>query len=343
MDATPLYDNIHLDYLNNSQVQINMEELVNSAPNNLISSSNSSVEKKSKYQVASSYFSGHNIAQSLDIEIISPKEGKTFQYMENINISISGNQSIDNLNIAIGGTPFNPNFSKSIKGNSAIVDYTIDSKELGVLPIVVYGVGGKNFGQKTTYINVTTSSVPTAIIPSDKRMTIRMGKLKQPQFKGIFPDIGKVFIEKDTNTIFNFKNGYAEHLGKGVIRGINPGTDTLTVIFNGVESEPMKIIVKESSVKSLNKKLKNENLSMNLEVFPSSSTDFVIAKSYLNKPTNAEFFISDITGKIVQNKNVRLDEGENMTRLNLRNLQKGMYLISLKAGYGSDSKEIIKN
>lgn len=342
MDATSLYDNIHAGSFNNSQVQSRIKELINISPNDLLFSSNGYIDQQLPYQTPASYLSGSNIAQTSDIQITSPQEGQIFQYMENIDISVSGDPSIDNLNIAIGGTPFNPDFSESIEGNSGVVGYTINSKGLGVLPIVVYGAGGNSFGQKTTYINVTTSSIPTSIIPSDKRMTIRMGKLKQPKFKGIFPDIGKVSIERDTNSVFNFKHGYAEHLGKGIIRGITPGTDTLTITFNGVESEPMKIIVKDSLVTNTYE-IQTKNLLSSFEIFPNPTSDFVIAKNYLNKPVDAEFYVSDITGKIIQRKNVRLIEGENMTEIDLNRLQKGMYLISLKTTNGLTTQKVIKN
>jgi alkaline phosphatase D len=78
-------------------------------------------------------------------------------------------------------------------------------------------------------------------------------------------------------------------------------------------------------------------------IYPNPFSEFIIAHYYLDKPTQVNFKIMDITGKMVATQNAgNIPQGLYKTTINLPSLPAGMYILLLEADDFTAKQKIIK-
>jgi Secretion system C-terminal sorting domain len=76
------------------------------------------------------------------------------------------------------------------------------------------------------------------------------------------------------------------------------------------------------------------------KVYPTLVNDWITVD--LNAPNNVELIVSDILGRLILSKKVENTEGPLSLNLDLNNLTKGMYFMSIKSNFGVETVKIQK-
>ena len=81
------------------------------------------------------------------------------------------------------------------------------------------------------------------------------------------------------------------------------------------------------------KRFPNETTA--LAIYPNPGSDYVYLRVYSSKPSNSNVDIVDVNGQLVYKGQFATTEGQNTIKLNLSNLQQGVYSISISNEQGS--------
>jgi len=81
----------------------------------------------------------------------------------------------------------------------------------------------------------------------------------------------------------------------------------------------------------------------NILIYPSPTTGNVFVKIFANKSQQAKMLIMDLTGRIIYNQIVNLNNGLNLNNINLSNCENGIYILSVQTNKNNISKKIILN
>lgn len=332
-----LFDHIHMESFNDSDVKQAIGDLLEIQSSSVFFVKNGYSPVTLQYETPTTLV--NSSSERLTTEIISPAEGQVYNYGDNLSVNIQSDNTTEEILLMIGDNIENNVFAEIFNNSSVTMEFPLNTKILGKIYVKSFSKNEVKRGRDVTFIFVTTSAIPTNIKPLNRSATVTVGRKQGVGFTGVFPEFGEIKIEKDINTQYNFKNGYAEYIGDGVIMGVTPGIDTLTVTFNGIESEPVKlVVVEDNSINSIDEE-ETEAFSISLQAFPNPTSDFIIAKSFSPKLSNAEFFLTDAIGRQISKTIVPFNSGENLTKISMNNLPSGLYFLSLK---NEERIEIIK-
>jgi len=334
------FNHIHMGSFNDSSVKQTIGDLLEIESSSVFFVKNGYSPVTLQYETPAALVNSNS--ERLTTEIISPTEGQVYNYGGNLSVNIQSDNTTEEILLMIGENIENNVFSEVFNSNSVAMEFSLNVKILGKIYVKSFSKNEVKRGKDITFIFVTTSAIPNNIKPLNRSTRVTVGKKQGIGFIGTFSEFGEIKIEKDINTQYNFKHGYAEYIGDGVIMGITPGIDTLTVTFNGVESEPVKLVVVEDNIVNSIEEEGTEAFSMSLQAFPNPTLDFIITKSFSPKLSNVEFFLTDAMGKRISKTIIPFNSGENLTKISMNNLPSGLYFLSLKNEERIETIKVIK-
>lgn len=130
--------------------------------------------------------------------------------------------------------------------------------------------------------------------------------------------------------------GFSFPTGSGDYTTTTPGV-IYYVCTNHVATDGMKGTITVSAVTGINDVHKNDGGNL----YPNPATDFINYQAKSNSPVQ-EIRIIDITGKAVKIIQ-KSDISDNRVRIDIGNLNKGLYFIRVKTGGGIESGKFLKS
>lgn len=285
---------------------------------------------KLNYETPAKY-SEERFHELLPINIPFPVQGMAVNYGDEINIDVDGHEDIVETIIFNGSEILKKEASNYIQGFT----YQITPKSLGRLDFSVWGKTDDNTGNiglAETHVIVTTSETPKSIVSGNSFTNVEVGNTATTPFLGKFENFD-LYVHEAPNVQFIFEKGLADYIGEGTIRGLKEGQDTLKIVFNGVESESMPIIIEEpinpiSSTKT-NTDYPKDDFTNLLKIYPSPSSSLITIET-LQKDmiTNGVIEIFDVNGKkYAEDKLVKMSAGH---ILDISDLPEGVYFAVLR-------------
>ena len=282
--------------------------------------------------------------------IASPQENEIYKIGDWVSIEIETKQPLEEFGVSWGALGANNIFSKSptiVSASSFQKDIQIDERQLGRYSIVAISRVEVNGKQKIAL------DERTILVTTDKKPSLIEITAPNPNFDSIAVDQhyevsveakieGKTyFIQEAPEIEYIFDKGLAEYIGEGKIKGLQTGTDTLKVIFNGIESEPIAInIIEKDSTISTSIKESTVSGQGKLHLFPSPARDQlnILLISENSKVKNMSMY--DQIGRRVLVKNNFFTN--QISPLDISNLQKGIYFINIITDQKIYSEKFIK-
>lgn len=337
-----LFAEWHSGMSKNMNVQERIEFLLKQDPKGIYYAQNGYQPFNLSYHTPAAYQNFY--IEPLSVNITSPLPNSDVEYGETTTINVSADNAVDNLIISVGNNNLYPEVAKKFETNSASYAYTVTPQSLGKLNISCTGNNQGNIhkiGHDKIHINVTTDKIPISIIPSTSFTGVGVNHTTELLFNGNF-DGFKVEVGAAQNIQYHFEHGFAEYIGDGKIKGLIVGMDTVRVVFNGVESEPMIVEVYESQVPvptSINNKSENQINTVPLQAFPSPTSDYANIL-FLGKNSESGYLnIFDGIGRMIDKVHVTQN---NLTKIDVSSYATGIYFLSLTTQFGSYSGKLTK-
>lgn len=248
--TTIINNQVHMGAVNNEEVIDRVLELLQYPRTDSVFSWSGFNPPKLEYNNPLSLFTLNRpklLIDSLSLSVRSPEIGDIFHPEDSIFIVVEGSDSITHLSLTI---PFQDQavYYGEVEGAVDTFLFIPDHEVLGEKKVLVRG-----FNENTKDIVVDTSLI-FYVLPKDSiqaisthpnTLILRQGHSKQLNVFAAFSDS----IESDITALmgleYTFSTGKAWQDGKQIY-GQDPGLDTLVISFNGIDSDPIPIWIKNS-------------------------------------------------------------------------------------------------
>ena len=214
-----------------------------------------------------------------------------------------------------------------VSGSGGTVTFTINN--LSPCQQIIMGMDG-NAGANCNY-NITMSNVMPLPIE-----LIHLGGQNEKGYNRLF---WATATEKD-NAYFTIEKS-PDGINFNVLSKVNgAGTSYTRIDYEYVDDHPYEGItyyqLSQTDYDGTTKKLgiiavDNKSKIKDIEFVPNPVSENGILKIPAYKEENISISIEDITGKIIESKNVTLDSGTNTFELNFSSLEKGLYFIHISS------------
>jgi|GEM_PF-6782686 len=273
----------------------------------------------------------HITSNKVPITITSSFENKEVNYGETIDIKINPNSDVDSTILLINGIGLVDNRDSTEYFNNGAVNIVrkIETSELGRLPITAYSFNRteNTWGSDTLFVSVNTTESPLRF--SHGIGVLEVGnKIKLP-ISAHFQNY-TVGISDVSSLEYDFKHGLVEYIGDGYVLPIKSGVDTLTVTFNNVESQEIRINISEQFTSSIQEHIQNAISNVNsfeLKIYPNPTADKINIESSIERKETFWLVIVDAIGNLVLQKNNFEINPEISNGIDVSNLQNGVYSI----------------
>lgn len=335
-DAVSYFRHFHVGSYQDVQVMDRVEFLLGQNPQSRFFAQNGYKPITEKYSTPEKFLKPQNTLNSLTLEMLNPKQESTVLYGDIIRIQIKGNEKVAKGHFITSGDV------QKFEGNKYEGELIVTPKYLGKFPFIIYGEDdkGKDFIFEKPYIQVTTNKIPIKIEPVGISEFVHVGEKKHVYFISKF-DTFDVNIAGAPKIQYHFEKGLAKYAGDGLIEGLIPGTDILTITFNGVTSKPLIVQVLPSQQTTGLMEYKKIDQVASLEVFPNPTSSYIIAKFLSKEHKSLEVLIHDFLGRQLQKSTIKSVNGENLHTIPLGKLSNGIYLLSLYDGVEVISRKIV--
>lgn len=254
-------------------------------------------------------------SEVMDINVTNITDGQEVMYNSDLYVAAIADSPLDQLLVAYGSDAvFDAN--QNITGNQGNYTHAISPKSLGLMPVTVYGSNNTSGGYEQIFVDVTTNEIPTAIIPSNVRMRMEVGGSARVLFNGYFNGFN-VNVAPSKDAHFNFSRGsIIDSIGNGFVKATRLGSDTLRLVYNGVESSPLVIeVYQDFPVTTDVDDYVNKPVNGILKVYPTPAFYQVVVELPDDMKYVDVLNVYDVTGKqirsipigAIQNKQFELD------------------------------------
>jgi hypothetical protein len=348
VDAISLFDDIyHSDSKSNENVVSRVEFLLEANPNNkLFANKYNSVPVE--YNSPADEKSGHHNSTEGVILISQPIEGEIFNIGDDFDLSIEVEDSINEF-IVVWGPPGSSEIESKnlIRSLETKLDTTIQIQErqLGRYSInVIANKDGQLIYEKRN-IFVTTDKSPTSIEILVPDFEVDSLFIEEPINVLVRAEVedNTYFIQEAPNIEYNFKHGLIEYIGNGKIMGISEGIEEMTVSFNGVESEPVKVIVVSSNISTSTEDVVKKDEVFDFLIYPSPARDFINLNFEISEKQPINLKIYSLIGQELFSKKTTGNAGENNISIDISRIPEGTYILSLNNLTRNISKLFVKH
>lgn len=294
---------------------------------------------------AQTYQSPFQAPQTTDImsmEISNIIGGEEFQYGANIAVEAVADNTLQNLYVAFGNdVVFDA--SQNINGNGATYNHNYKPAALGLAPITVFASGSNKAGFQQKLIEMTTDEIPVQVEPSNVRMELQVGEIARVLFQGKFDNF-EVEVAADKKSKYHFRKGFIlDSLGNGFVKANYPGTDTLRLNFNGVESLPLILEVYGDFPGTTDSEEDIAGNTNSIKIFPNPTDNLVsIELPATLQKENSDYVIKvfSLSGQLV--KNITINSLSPVIEMNVSELLSGMYILQLSNGFHIYRSKLMK-
>lgn len=179
------------------------------------------------------------------LSILNPNRGQVVQPGQDVTVNIQGSPNITNI-ILIAQYEGEIVYRGEAFGNFATFTYNVGSSELGRKDILAIGYDLNN--QETvldsTHIMIESISAPNSITAYPGSIILYQHTAASVKVSGNFAGVSSE-ISSLPEVQYQFATSKARKIEAGVIRADELGEDTLTVHYNGLQSQPIPIKVLE--------------------------------------------------------------------------------------------------
>jgi pimeloyl-ACP methyl ester carboxylesterase len=333
------FTNIHVGSYNNSEVQQRIVELLK------MPTSSDDFSKEGFLPPFLSYetppLSPFNY---LNVSFESIIEGEIYEYGDNIAVDIEADTDADDVLFMVGDNASSADFLEQYQTPSVSTSYNLAPRSLGRLNFKALASAEGQIGIDTTHVYVTISSPPDSLLPLNNNITALVGQERSITVNGFFDGISDIVrVEKAENAVYNFRHGYAGYAGPGKIVGLEAGVDTLTLEFNGVESSPIRVVVKEPVLThSPSLPLPQSNTGIELTVFPNPASGMVTVEIESKESTAGNLVVTSITGQELLENRLSIQTGVQTIPIDFNALPSGVYFVTLYTTRGKWVERLVK-
>ena len=305
-------------------------------------------DKSGFYPVNQSYTNNlSNSKAESGIEIIQPKELDLFFVGDKISIEFLGSLNINRTRIRMENGLNNDinNSIAEIPDNQGEVEFEIKKNpSLGKRSLLVTSTDseGELLDLKIRNILVSTKESPQHLKVSPWQQTIMVGEEEQISVKGYFEGFTSKLDSLPELEVDIQDEDIAKFLGNKTIKGISIGETELTATFNGVTSQPIKIIVTEQNVTSIKSNApKIEESIYSKRVYPNPSKQEFILEFYSRLDFGTKISIHNYAGKTILAMPIQVEQGLNKQKINLSYYPDGLYYMQFMDNSGHRITEVL--